>query len=612
MCAPVAAEMKDSTVNGADSKDDMLTASFQATQLFTDDGRQREFTPAAAARAMPGLREQRKTRQFCDVLFRATNGPEVWAHRFVMCAKYSSCYTLFAIAKEAMAPEQRKEVGCPPVRALIEDLEGDMIELLVDFAYLIPMHERIGMHNIVRVLELAEKLKLIQIRDHCLKTLKQNLEPENCIQTYHLATSSGYEYLAGEAHRYLVRSFDAVWKSNAHFEALTPEEMQSILEDDRLNAPSEVDETFKAILKWISADAATRKEYLAKFLPLVRFVRCSVTEFEKVLSYPQVQGDQSSLKVLTVIHKTLTRPSMEVGNVAGIDLSSKQWLRPRIPKDILFVFGGWTSGATNSMHTFNSRAQKWRVMGSQYTPPRAYHGAAVIDSRIYIVGGFNGRECYHSVVCFDVPLARWSAKANMEYARCYGNIYAMGGFDGRSRTKTVERYDIKANQWSLVADMVEVRSDASAASAHGRIYIAGGFTGAAVLDSVESYDPSTNAWTRIVTMSSPRSGAKVVAHEDMLYIIGGYNGVTRLSSMEQLDVRRARTTELPSMLQAKSNFAAIVLDGCIYTIGGFDGITTIQLVEKYDIAARGWYTAPQISTNCSASTACVVEDIADP
>ncbi|XP_075721747.1 kelch-like protein 10 [Rhipicephalus microplus] len=371
MCAPVAAEMKDSTVNGADNKDDMLTASFQATQLFTDDGRQREFTPAAAARAMPGLREQRKTRQFCDVLFRATNGPEVWAHRFVMCAKYSSCYTLFAIAKEAMAPEQRKEVGCPPVRALIEDLEGDMIELLVDFAYLIPMHERIGTHNIVRVLELAEKLKLIQIRDHCLKTLKQNLEPENCIQTYHLATSCGYEYLAGEALRYLIRSFDAVWKSNAHFEALTPEEMQSILEDDRLNAPSEVDETFKAILKWISADAATRKEYLAKFLPLVRFVRCSVTEFEKVLSYPQVQGDQSSLKVLTVIHKTLTRPSMEVGNVAGIDLSSKQWLRPRIPKDILFVFGGWTSGATNSMHTFNSRAQKWRVMGSQYTPPRA-------------------------------------------------------------------------------------------------------------------------------------------------------------------------------------------------------------------------------------------------
>ncbi|KAH8027712.1 hypothetical protein HPB51_007262 [Rhipicephalus microplus] len=497
--------MKDPTVNGDDSQDDMLTASFQATQLFTDDGRQREFTPAAAARAMPGLREQRKTRQFCDVLFRATNGPEVWAHRFVMCAKLED-YIAHAeikniIATDASVNKEKAAVG------IVSDYLG-------------------------------WSFSLIQIRDHCLKTLKQNLEPENCIQTYHLATTSGYEYLAGEALRYLVRSFDAV---GVYFHSL---------------------------------------------------------DFEKVLSYPEVQGDHSSLKVLTVIHKTLTRPSMEVGNVAGIDLSQKQWLRPRIPKDILFVFGGWTSGATNSMHTFNSRAQKWRVMGSQYTPPRAYHGAAVIDSRIYIVGGFNGRECYHSVVCFDVPLARWSAKANMEYARCYvsvavlqasagnkpqgGNIYAMGGFDGRSRTKTVERYDIKANQWSLVADMVEVRSRCqrricSRPHLHGilswsMLRFAGGFTGTTVLDSVESYDPSTNVWTRIITMSSPRSGAKVVAHEDMLYIIGGYNGVTRLSS----------------------------------------SITTVELVEKYDIAARGWYTAPQISTNCSASTACVVEDVADP
>ncbi|KAL1445639.1 hypothetical protein MTO96_044900, partial [Rhipicephalus appendiculatus] len=52
--------------------------------------------------------------------------------------------------------------------------------------------------------------------------------------------------------------------------------MRSILEDDRLNA-REVEETLKAILKWVSADAAARKGYLAKFLPLVRFVRCSVT-----------------------------------------------------------------------------------------------------------------------------------------------------------------------------------------------------------------------------------------------------------------------------------------------------------------------------------------------
>ncbi|KAL1436834.1 hypothetical protein MTO96_049373 [Rhipicephalus appendiculatus] len=417
----------------------MLTASFEATQLFIDDGQQRDFAPGAAARAMPGLREQRKTRQFCDVVFRATDDADIWAHRFVMSAKYSGCHSLFNLAKESMAPEQRKEVGCPPIRAVVKDLEGDMIELLVDFAYHIPLHERIGAHNIVKVLELAEKLKLTQIRDHCLKTLKQDLEPENCIEAYHLATKRGYESLAGEAIRFLVRSFDEVWKNSAQFEALTPEEMRSVLEDDRLNAPSEVEDTFKAILKWISADAAARKGYLAKFLPLVRFIRCSFTEFEKVVSHPQVQGDEDSLKVLNAIHQTLTQHSMEVGTVAGVDLSPKHWLTPRLPQHILFLFGGWTTGVTNNMHSYNCRAQTWRVMGSlEHHPPefvdnhrRAYHGVAVINSCIYFVGGFNGRECYHSVVCFDVPRARWSAKANMAYARCYVSVAVLQASDER-------------------------------------------------------------------------------------------------------------------------------------------------------------------------------------
>ncbi|XP_065284448.1 kelch-like protein 10 [Dermacentor albipictus] len=605
---------------GEAGDNDMVTVVYEAVELFRDNGRQREFAPGVVAKAMPGLREQRKTRQYCDVVFHAADGVDVWAHRFVMAAKYLGCHTLFASAKEEMSPEQKQNnQWTPPIRVVVADLDSDMTQLLVEFAYHTPLHECIGLHNVAKVLELAEKLKILRIRDHCLSTLKNNLEPGSCINTYHLACSGGHGYLASEAFRYLVRNFDEVWKNSAQFQSLTAEEMRAILEDDCLYAPSEVEDTFHAILKWISADVNSRKAYLAKFLPLVRFARCPVIEFEKVVTHPEVQGDRDSLKVINVIHQTLTQPSIPVGVVAGVDLSPKLWLTPRVPKDVLFLFGGWTSGATNNMLTYNCRAAKWRVMGNQYTTPRAYHGAAVINSCIYFVGGFNGRECYHSVVCFEVPLARWTDKANMAVARCYvsvavlqGYIYALGGFDGRLRTNTVERYDVKANHWSMVASMLHVRSDASAAAASGRIYIAGGFTGREVLDSVECYDPSTNAWTRVMNMSWPRSGLKVVAHNDTLYIIGGYSGLTRLSSMEQLDLRRARFSELPSMPHSKSNFAAVILEGCIYTIGGFNGLSTVRLVERYDIAAQKWFTAPELGVNCSASTACIITDLSNP
>lgn len=60
------------------------------------------------------------------------------------------------------------------------------------------------------------------------------------------------------------------------------------------------------------------------------------------------------------------------------------------------------------------------------------------------------------------------------YSRCYisvavlnGKIYALGGYDGANRQNTAERYDPTANQWSLIAPMQQQRSDASATSLNG-------------------------------------------------------------------------------------------------------------------------------------------------
>lgn len=75
--------------------------------------------------------------------------------------RYSGCYVLFTLAKEGVNPEQkRKNESTPPIRVVVEDLNNDMIKLLVDFAYHVPLHEHIGLHNVGNVLELAEKLKV--------------------------------------------------------------------------------------------------------------------------------------------------------------------------------------------------------------------------------------------------------------------------------------------------------------------------------------------------------------------------------------------------------------------------------------------------------------------
>ncbi|KAL3252426.1 hypothetical protein MRX96_017737 [Rhipicephalus microplus] len=52
-----------------------------------------------------------------------------------------------------------------------------------------------------------------------------------------------------------------------------------------------------------------------------------------------------------------------------------------------------------------------------------------------------------------------------------GKIYALGGYDGDRRTNTAERCDPVTNTWSLIADMNDQRSDACATVVDSKVRI---------------------------------------------------------------------------------------------------------------------------------------------
>ncbi|KAL3170222.1 hypothetical protein MRX96_015265 [Rhipicephalus microplus] len=65
----------------------------------------------------------------------------------------------------------------------------------------------------------------------------------------------------------------------------------------------------------------------------------------------------------------------------------------------------------------------------------------------------------------------------MHVVRCYvsvavldGKIYAMGGYDGEQRTNTAERYDPATNTSSLIANMKDRRSDACATMVDAKVH----------------------------------------------------------------------------------------------------------------------------------------------
>ena len=85
-----------------------------------------------------------------------------------------------------------------------------------------------------------------------------------------------------------------------------------------------------------------------------------------------------------------------------------------------------------------------------------------------------------------------------------GKLYAIGGYSNiDDYLKSVEVYDPVSDRWSFAADLSYPRDDASAVAYNGRIYVVGGYSdGIGLLDSTEVYDPLTNSWSTLTARMS--------------------------------------------------------------------------------------------------------------
>jgi N-acetylneuraminic acid mutarotase len=270
---------------------------------------------------------------------------------------------------------------------------------------------------------------------------------------------------------------------------------------------------------------------------------------------------------------------------------------------------------------------------------RSYHGAAVVNGRIYVIGGAGeDNKPFGSVEVYDPATGTWAARANMPTARGLfgtsavgGTIYAIGGTTrGRDKLAVVEAYDTATDTWTRRADMPTPRNALSTAVVDGKVYAIGGWgydrpeggwesidrtTTGQDFSKVEVYDPETDTWTARADMPTPRSHMTVSALGGKIYAIGGGARIVAGRSGEWLPLlevydtatnRWARAADLPTPRSAHSSS---VVDGRIYVMGGTFGrgsassaeelmrtVRTLSVVEVYDPASGRWTRAADLAT----------------
>lgn len=200
----------------------------------------------------------------------------------------------------------------------------------------------------------------------------------------------------------------------------------------------------------------------------------------------------------------------------------------------VFVFGGYSGGATARSFRFDLGADRWEEIAPM-PGPRAAAAAVAFGDRIFVVGGADGTRLVAPTYEYNVSTQQWRSVAAIPTSRDHLAAVAVGGrvcaIGGRRLSMslnlpTFECYDPITDTWTRLPDAPTARGGVGAAVYDQRVYLVGGEQPSGTFREVEVFDSRTNAWTRGPDLPTARHGLAVVVSPGTKTIDAARNLVT--------------------------------------------------------------------------------------
>jgi N-acetylneuraminic acid mutarotase len=292
----------------------------------------------------------------------------------------------------------------------------------------------------------------------------------------------------------------------------------------------------------------------------------------------------------------------------------------------------------------------WTTMASMPTG-RLGAGVAVVNGKIYVIGGTGGGGYLNTNEEYDPDTNTWVAKKPMPTPRAgfaiavYKNkIYCIGGGPGNDWTvgfdevtRMNEVYDPLTDTWETKTPMPTARQSLCANVVGGKIYLIGGNKPVNLNDPSfvpnvnEVYDPETDKWTTnppLTTLPRVNTDTGTTSHtwttktpppvnvssyasaviDNKIYIISGSGGNNKLTLIYDTETDTwSYGAQIPTPVwgAAAGVTTGVLAPKRIYVIGGYPAFNQVQV---YDPETDTWTTGANMPTNRYGLGVAVVDD----
>ncbi|KAJ3585298.1 hypothetical protein NHX12_014019 [Muraenolepis orangiensis] len=536
----------------------------------------------------------------CDVVLDAV-GASLPAHRVILAA----CSDYFrGMFTHGMKESRQYTVALP-------FLFASELEALIGCAYSGDL--RLSWECVFEITGTCLQLQYEPALSLCLDFLRNEIDPDTCLDVASFAKAYGMVQLLGLADDYAQRHFQRVSRTTK-FKCLPATQLLQYLNSHSLCVSSEL-VVFRAVVAWIRHNPEERSKLAEQMMRTIHFPLMTFKEFEEVQA-----TDIWAQHRLAPLSRRLS-----------VDFSSAavpaSQCRVYFPKDTMVLVGGdqisedfgsrrtsrdlWFGNSLRN-HAGLVKSVEWRRLGEMPEPSRFSHEVAVLNGQLYVIGGrrYYGRDdILNSAYRYDPLESSWEQLSDMRERRCCFSVVvlgetlcAIGGDSKPGCLQSVELYCPATNSWSFACPLTTPLTGHAARVLDQRIFVCGGFDGTyRCRASMTLYHPESGS-RRLSDMSGPRAHHCMEALGGRLYVAGG---VTVTAARGDADDTAATVNQLACetydpvadcwtafepLAVPHVGAGGVVLEGRLYVLGGSShrDDSDVHMVHRYDPATRRW------------------------